>query len=77
MLLGPQGKAALAADALAPRLVDLFSGLVAGLVRRGGRGASVSIAKPRYREQGMALIFALGKFEWANQMNYEFGNHTR
>jgi NAD(P)-dependent dehydrogenase (short-subunit alcohol dehydrogenase family)/nitrite reductase/ring-hydroxylating ferredoxin subunit len=38
--LGLQGKAALAAGALAPRLVDLFGGLVAGLVRKDGRAAS-------------------------------------
>jgi len=24
----------------------------------------------------MALFFALGKFEWANRMDYEFGNHA-
>jgi short-subunit dehydrogenase/nitrite reductase/ring-hydroxylating ferredoxin subunit len=34
--LGLQGKAALATGALAPRLVDVFGGLVAGLVRKGG-----------------------------------------
>lgn len=38
--LGPQGKAALLAGALAPRLVDLFGGLVAGLVRKDGRVTS-------------------------------------
>jgi NAD(P)-dependent dehydrogenase (short-subunit alcohol dehydrogenase family)/nitrite reductase/ring-hydroxylating ferredoxin subunit len=38
--LGLQGKAALAAGALAPRLVDLFGGLVAGLVHESGRTTS-------------------------------------
>ena len=40
----------------------------------------------RYRNHGVerailqysliALFFALGKFEWANRMDYEFGNHA-
>lgn len=34
--LGLQGKAAIASGALAPRLVDLFGGLIAGLVEKGG-----------------------------------------
>jgi NAD(P)-dependent dehydrogenase (short-subunit alcohol dehydrogenase family)/nitrite reductase/ring-hydroxylating ferredoxin subunit len=38
--LGLQGKAALAAGAIAPRLVDLFGGLVAGLVHKNGRTTS-------------------------------------
>lgn len=46
----------------------------------------VFVSDRRYRERGvvhavleyslMALIFALGKFEWANRIDYEFGNHT-
>jgi len=24
----------------------------------------------------MALFFALGKFEWTNRIDYEFGNHA-
>ena len=46
----------------------------------------VFVSDRRYRERGvaraileyalMALIFALGKFEWANRFDYEFGNHT-
>ena len=45
----------------------------------------VSVSDRRYREHGvtraileyslMALFFALGRFEWANLMHYEFGNH--
>jgi hypothetical protein len=43
------------------------------------------VSDRRYREQGvarmllkyslMALIFALGKFSWANRIDYEFGDH--
>ncbi len=53
--------------------------------RFGHVGASVSVSDRRYREQGilrtfllhlgMAPAFALGKFEWANHMAYEFGDH--
>jgi glycosyltransferase involved in cell wall biosynthesis len=45
----------------------------------------VFVSDRRYREQGvarmllkyslMALIFALGKFSWANRIDYEFGDH--
>jgi hypothetical protein len=45
----------------------------------------VFVSDRRYREHGvtraileyslMALFFALGRFEWANLMDYEFGNH--
>jgi glycosyltransferase involved in cell wall biosynthesis len=45
----------------------------------------VFVSDRRYREQGtprmilryalMALIFALGKFAWANRIEYEFGDH--
>jgi glycosyltransferase involved in cell wall biosynthesis len=48
-------------------------------------GASVFVSDRRYREEGvlrvfllhllMALAFALGKFEWANHIAYEFGDH--
>jgi glycosyltransferase involved in cell wall biosynthesis len=48
--------------------------------------ASAFVSDRRYREEGilrtfllhllMALAFALGKFEWANQVIYEFGNHN-
>jgi glycosyltransferase involved in cell wall biosynthesis len=46
----------------------------------------VFVSDRRYREHGvaralleyslMALLFAIGKFEWANRIDYEFGNHT-
>lgn len=46
----------------------------------------VFVSDRRYREQGvprtvleyslLGLIFALGRFEWANRMDYEFGKHT-
>ena len=45
----------------------------------------VLLSARRYREQGfartvaqycfMGLVFALGKFEWANGMNYDIGKH--
>ena len=45
----------------------------------------VFVSDRRYKEQGtprmilryalMALIFALGKFAWANRIDYEFGEH--
>jgi glycosyltransferase involved in cell wall biosynthesis len=45
----------------------------------------VFVSDRRYREQGaprmflryalMALVFALGKFAWANRIDYEFGDH--
>jgi len=48
-------------------------------------GASVFVSDRRYREEGvlrafllhllMAPAFALGKFEWANHVTYEFGDH--
>ncbi len=47
----------------------------------------VFVSDRRYREQGtlrmilryslMALLFALGKFGWANRIDYEFGGHER
>jgi glycosyltransferase involved in cell wall biosynthesis len=53
--------------------------------RFGYVGASVFVSDRRYREEGilrtfllhllMALAFALGKFEWANHIAYEFGDH--
>ncbi len=46
----------------------------------------IFVSDRRYREHGvaraileyslMALFFALGKFEWANRIDYEFGNHA-
>ena len=53
--------------------------------RFGHVGTSVLVSDRRYREQGilrtlllhllMAPAFALGKFEWANHVAYEFGDH--
>ena len=53
--------------------------------RFGLVGASVFVSDRRYREEGilrtfllhllMAPAFALGKFKWANQIAYEFGDH--
>ena len=47
----------------------------------------VFVSDRRYKEQGtprmilryslLALIFALGKFAWANRIDYEFGGHER
>lgn len=47
----------------------------------------VFVSDRRYREHGMTravleyslmgLLFAFGKFEWANRIDYEFGKHTR
>ena len=47
----------------------------------------VFVSDRRYREQGivrmilryslMSLFFALGKFAWANRVDYEFGKHAR
>ncbi len=47
----------------------------------------VFVSDRRYREQGvlrmilryslMSLFFALGKFAWANRIDYEFGKHVR
>jgi hypothetical protein len=47
----------------------------------------VFVSDRRYREQGvlrmilryslMSLFFALGKFAWANRIDYEFGKHER
>jgi glycosyltransferase involved in cell wall biosynthesis len=49
-------------------------------------GVSVLVSDRRYREEGilrtlllhllMAPAFALGKFEWANHIAYEFGDHV-
>ena len=54
--------------------------------RFGLVGTNVLVSDRRYREQGilrtfllhllMAPAFALGKFEWANRIDYEFGNHA-
>ena len=53
--------------------------------RFGYVGTSVFVSDRRYREEGilrtfllhllMAPAFALGKFEWANHIAYEFGDH--
>ena len=53
--------------------------------RFGHVGASIFVSDRRYREEGilrafllhllMAPAFALGKFEWANHIAYEFGDH--
>jgi glycosyltransferase involved in cell wall biosynthesis len=55
--------------------------------RFGLVGASVFVSDRRYREEGvlrtfllhllMALAFAFGRFEWANHIAYEFGDHNR
>jgi glycosyltransferase involved in cell wall biosynthesis len=47
----------------------------------------IYVSDRRYREQGvfrmvpryllMSLFFALGKYRWANMIDYEFGNHKR
>ena len=54
--------------------------------RFGIVNTNVLVSDRRYREQGilrtfllhllMAPAFALGKFEWANRIYYEFGNHA-
>jgi glycosyltransferase involved in cell wall biosynthesis len=53
--------------------------------RFGIVGASAFVSDRRYREEGtlrtflshllMAPAFALGRFEWANRVAYEFGDH--
>jgi glycosyltransferase involved in cell wall biosynthesis len=55
--------------------------------RFGSVGASILVSDRRYREEGilrtflshllMAPVFALGRFEWANRLTYEFGHHDR
>ena len=54
--------------------------------RFGLVGTSLFVSDRRYREEGilrtflshllMALAFALGKFEWANHVTYDFGDHN-
>ncbi len=54
--------------------------------RFGIVGERVYVSDRRYREDGalkpfmrhllMSVFFALGKFEWANHVEYEFGKHT-
>ena len=54
--------------------------------RFGIVGEPVFVSDRRYRERGvsrtileyalMALLFALGRFSWANLFDYEFGNHV-
>jgi len=58
---------------------------LAGGRRFGIIEEKVLLSDRRYREQGfgrtvaqycfMGLVFALGKFEWANGMNYDIGKH--
>jgi glycosyltransferase involved in cell wall biosynthesis len=55
--------------------------------RFGFVGTNVLVSDRRYREQGIlrtfllhlliAPAFALGKFEWANHVAYEFGEHAQ
>src|SRR5215208_5801668 len=55
--------------------------------RFGYVGTKVFVSDRRYRDEGilrtflshllMALAFAVGKFEWANNVTYEFGDHVR
>jgi len=55
--------------------------------RFGLVGTNVLVSDRRYREEGvlrtfllhllMAPAFALGKFEWANHVAYEFGDHDQ
>ncbi len=55
--------------------------------RFGLVGTNLLLSDRRYREQGilrtfllhllMAPAFALGKFEWANHVAYEFGDHSQ
>jgi len=55
--------------------------------RFGLVGTNVLVSDRRYKEQGilrtfllhlvMAPAFALGKFEWANHVAYEFGDHAQ
>jgi len=55
--------------------------------RFGLVGTNVLVSARRYRERGilrtfllhllMAPAFALGKFEWANHVAYEFGDHAQ
>jgi glycosyltransferase involved in cell wall biosynthesis len=64
--------------------------MVRRLSREGRFGIldeEVRVSDRRYREHGstrmflryslMALFFALGKFRWANAIDYEFGDHGR
>jgi glycosyltransferase involved in cell wall biosynthesis len=54
--------------------------------RFGVVGEKVYVSDRRYREDGtlntfmrhllMSVFFALGKFEWANRVEYEFGKHA-
>ena len=62
-----------------------FRGIVGGR-RFGVVSEKVYVSDRRYREDGtlntfmrhllMSVFFALGKFEWANRVEYEFGKHT-
>jgi glycosyltransferase involved in cell wall biosynthesis len=73
-----------------PRLkfddIELIRRLSAGR-RFGIVEEKVFVSDRRYREHGvtrailqyslMALFFTLGRFEWANRMDYDFGKHAR
>ena len=66
--------------------IELIRRLSAGR-RFGIVEEKVFVSDRRYREHGvarailqdslMALFVALGKFEWANHLDYEFGKHAR
>jgi glycosyltransferase involved in cell wall biosynthesis len=66
--------------------IELVRRLAKG-ARFGLVGANVLVSDRRYRERGilrtfllhvlMAPAFALGKFEWANHVAYEFGDHAQ
>jgi glycosyltransferase involved in cell wall biosynthesis len=66
--------------------IELVRRLAKG-ARFGLVGTNVLVSDRRYREQGilrtfllhllMAPAFALGKFEWANHVAYEFGDHAQ
>ena len=65
--------------------IELIRRLSAGR-RFGIVEEKVFVSDRRYREHGvtrailqyslMALFFALGRFEWANRMDYDFGKHA-
>lgn len=60
----------------------LARGRRSGIIRE-----KVLVSDRRYREQGfartvaqyafMSLVFALGRFEWANGMDYDIGKHDQ
>jgi glycosyltransferase involved in cell wall biosynthesis len=66
--------------------IELIRRLATGR-RFGIVNEKVYVSDRRYREEGalrtflrhllMSPMFALGRFEWANRIGYEFGNHGR